>query len=86
MNGNVPIKPSSNVRACKASSRLGWSQGKRGDKGERGLQGIPGVPVVIQKWRLDRDNYIAVPVMSDGREGPPLQLRSLFEQFHTEAR
>jgi hypothetical protein len=68
----------------------GWqliaSQGKRGDKGERGLQGIPGVPVVIQKWRLDRDNYIAVPVMSDGREGPALELRSLFEQFHTEAR
>jgi hypothetical protein len=62
------------------------SQGKRGDKGERVLQGIPGVPVVIQKWRLDRDNYIAVPVMSDGREGPPLELRSLFEQFHTEAR
>jgi hypothetical protein len=52
---------------------------------ERGLQGIPGVPVVIQKWRLDRD-YIAVPVMSDGRRGPPLELRSLFEQFHTEAR
>ena len=68
----------------------GWqliaSQGKRGDKGERGLQGIPGVAVFIQKWRLDRDNYIAVPVMSDGREGPPLELRSLFEQFHTEAR
>jgi hypothetical protein len=34
--------------------------------------------VVIQKWRLDRDNYIAVPVMSDGREGPPLELRPLF--------
>ena len=49
-------------------------------------QGIPVVAVVIQKWRLDRDNYIAVPVMSDGREGPPLELRSLFEQFHTEAR
>ncbi len=68
----------------------GWqliaSQGKRGDKGARGLQGISGVPVVIQKWRLDRANYIAVPVMSDGREGPPLELRSLFEQFHTEAR
>jgi hypothetical protein len=50
------------------------------------LQGIPGVPIVIQKWRLDRDSYIAVPVMSDGREGPPLELRSLFEQFHNEAR
>jgi len=68
----------------------GWqliaSQGKSGPKGERWLQGIPDVPAVIQKWRLDRDNYIAVPVMSDGREGPPLELRSLFEQFRTEAR
>jgi hypothetical protein len=50
------------------------------------LQGISGVPVVIQKWHIDRDNYTAVPVMSDGREGPPLELRSLFEQFLTEAR
>jgi hypothetical protein len=49
-------------------------------------QGVSGVAVFIQKWRLDRANYIAVPVMSDGREGPPLELRSLFEQFHTEAR
>jgi hypothetical protein len=50
------------------------------------LQGIPGVPVVIQMWRLDRANYIAVPVLSDGREGPPLELRPLFEQFHNKAR
>jgi hypothetical protein len=73
-----------------ATTGAGWqliaSQGKRGDKGERGLQGISGVPVVIQKWGLDRNNHIAVPVMSDGREGPPLELRALFEQFHTEAR
>jgi hypothetical protein len=87
LNGGSFIAKRNNPGPCPGD---GWqliaSQGKRGDKGERGLQGIPGVPVVIQKWRLDRDNYIAVPVMSDGREGPPLELRSLFEQFHTEAR
>ena len=87
LNGGSFIAKKDNPGPCPGA---GWqliaSQGKRGDKGERGLQGIPGVPVVIQKWRLDRDNYIAVPVMSDGREGPPLELRSLFEQFHTEAR
>ena len=87
LNGGSFIAKTDNPGPCPGA---GWqliaSQGKRGDKGERGLQGIPGVPVVIQKWRLDRDNYIAVPVMSDGREGPPLELRSLFEQFHTEAR
>jgi hypothetical protein len=85
LNGGSFIAKKDNPGPCPGA---GWqliaSQGKRGDKGERGLQGIPGVPVVIQKWRLDRDNYIAVPVMSDGREGPPLELRSLFEQFHTE--
>lgn len=87
LNGGSFIAKKDNPGPCPGA---GWqliaSQGKRGDKGERGLQGISGVPVVIQKWRLDRDNYIAVPVMSDGREGPPLELRSLFEQFHTEAR
>ena len=87
LNGGSFIAKKDNPGPCPGA---GWqliaSQGKRGDKGERGLQGIPGVPVFIQKWRLDRDNYIAVPVMSDGREGPPLELRSLFEQFHTEAR
>jgi hypothetical protein len=87
LNGSSFVAKKDNPGPCPGP---GWqliaSQGKRGDKGERGLQGIPGVPVVIQQWRLDRDNYIAVPVMSDGREGPPLELRSLFEQFHTEAR
>jgi hypothetical protein len=87
LNGGSFVAKKDNPGPCPGA---GWqliaSQGKRGDKGERGLQGIPGVPVVIQKWRLDCDNYIAVPVMSDGREGPPLELRSLFAQFHTEAR
>ena len=85
LNGGSFIAKKDNPGPCPGA---GWqliaSQGKRGDKGERGLQGPSGVPVVIAGWQLDRDNYIAVPVMSDGREGPPLELRSLFEQFHTE--
>ena len=87
LNGGSFIAERDNPGPCPGA---GWqliaSQGKRGDKGERGLQGIPGVPVVIRGWRLDHDNYIAVPVMSDGCEGAPLELRSFFEQFHTEAR
>jgi hypothetical protein len=87
LNGGSFIARRDNPGPCPGA---GWqliaSQGKRGDKGERGLQGIPGVPVFIKEWQIDRDNYIAVPLMSDGREGPPLELRSLFEQFHTEAR
>jgi hypothetical protein len=87
LNGGSFIAKRNNPGPCPGA---GWqliaSQGKRGDKGERGLQGVSGVAVFIASWQIDRANYIAVPVMSDGREGPPLELRSLFEQFHTEAR
>jgi hypothetical protein len=87
LNGGSFIARRDNPGPCPGA---GWqliaSQGKRGDKGERGLQGLSGVPVFIASWQLDRDNYVAVPVMSDGLEGPPLELRSLFEQFHSEAR
>jgi hypothetical protein len=75
----------------------GWqliaSQGKRGvagekgDRGERGLQGSPGLSgATIREWKIDRERYVATPVMSDGRDGPPLELRGLFEQFLLEAR
>ena len=74
----------------------GWqllaSQGKRGvagargERGERGPKGDPGLSgVTISGWKVDRTRYVATPVMSDGREGPPLELRGLFEQFLTEA-
>src|SRR6516225_6155799 len=72
----------------------GWqlltSPGKRGvagEKGERGPQGSPGLSgVTIRDWKIDRARYVATPVMSDGREGPPLELRGLFEQFLSEVR
>jgi hypothetical protein len=71
----------------------GWqllaSQGKRGvagEKGERGPQGSPGLSgATIREWKIDRARYVATPVMSDGREGPPLELRGLFEQFLADA-
>jgi hypothetical protein len=37
-------------------------------------------------WKIDRERYVATPVMSDGRDGPPLEMRGLFEQFYLEAR
>ena len=75
----------------------GWqliaSQGKRGvagekgERGERGPQGNPGLSgATIRGWKIDRERYVATPVMSDGRDGPPLELRGLFEQFWLEAR
>ena len=37
--------------------------------------------VTICDWKIDRASYVATPVMSDGRDGPPPELRGLFEQF-----
>jgi hypothetical protein len=72
----------------------GWqllaSQGKRGvagARGERGPKGDPGLSgVTILEWKIDRARYVATPIMSDGGEGPPLELRGLFEQFLSETR
>jgi hypothetical protein len=74
----------------------GWqllaSQGKRGvagargDRGERGPKGDPGLSgVTIRDWKIDRARYVATPIMTDGSEGPPLELRGLFEQFLADA-
>jgi hypothetical protein len=74
----------------------GWqlvaSPGKRGVaglKGERGPQGARGEPglsgATIRGWEIDREHYTATPLLSDGTEGPPLELRVLFEQYHGEA-
>ena len=38
----------------------------------------------IRSWKLDRQSYVAIPVMSDGKDGPALNLAELFEQFQTE--
>jgi hypothetical protein len=63
-------------------------QGIRGPKGERGLpgpageSGPPGKPdAPLADWRVDPDSYSAFPVMADGKEGPALELRALFQQF-----
>ena len=40
----------------------------------------------ICDWKIDRARYVATPIMSDGSEGPPLELRGLFEQFVLETR
>jgi hypothetical protein len=75
----------------------GWqliaSQGKRGVAGARGERGLPGPRgesgasgATIRDWKIDRARYVATPIMSDGSEGPPLELRGLFEQFVLETR
>jgi hypothetical protein len=58
------------------------SPGPRGAQGAKGEKGEPGPTIV--GWQIDRPKYQAIPVMSDGTEGPPLELRNLFVQFDDE--
>ena len=60
----------------------GWQllarQGQRGIAGERGAPGRDAP--TITSWVVDREHFVVIPVMSDGRKGPALELRALFEQ------
>ena len=64
---------------------IGWSlagqSGSRGKQGERGERGLPGPTIAAWETR----DFMAVPVMSDGSRGPPLDLRGFFEVYHVEA-
>ena len=59
-------------------------KGERGLRGDRGPSGPPGPPIAIASWVIDRASFTATPVMTDGSEGPPLELRGLFEQYQAE--
>src|SRR5262249_30797468 len=59
--------------------------GERGPRGEKGEHGAPGADALtIVSWMLDRARYRAIPMMSNGKPGPELELRGLFEQFQLE--
>lgn len=72
----------------------GWQllagPGKRGDKGvpgprgEKGDRGERGDVVTITSWKINRETYVAAPIMSDGTTGPALNLKTMFEQFQLE--
>jgi len=92
LNGASFIARQDNPGPCPGE---GWQmiarQGQRGvagERGERGPSGDAGAPgaaaLMIRSWRIDRKKFIAVPIMSDGKDGPPLELRSFFEQFNDE--
>jgi len=78
--------------ACPGDDDTGWQllspggprgepgvTGPRGRKGERGARGQD-APQIIS-WVLDYKRYTAIPTMSDGTAGAPLELRGLFEEF-----
>jgi hypothetical protein len=63
-------------------------QGIRGPKGEPGPRGLTGEAgpkgasgAVIIGWTPDYAAFRATPVMSDGSEGPALDLRPFFQEF-----
>jgi hypothetical protein len=57
-------------------------QGPAGPKGARGERGLTGPSIV--GWAIDRERFLAFPLMSHGRPGPALELRGLFEQFQAQ--
>jgi len=65
----------------------GWQlmarQGSRGIAGPAGPRGPMGA--TIMGWILDRENFRVTPKMSDGSLGPPLELRALFGEDHSDA-
>lgn len=62
--------------------------GKTGRPGPAGPPGPPGPPGKaapdIVGWT--REGYVAIPIMSDGSVGPPLDLAPFFEAYHAEIR
>ena len=58
-------------------------RGEAGPKGEKGEAGLPAVHIV--GWRIDRKRYHIYPVMSDSREGKPIEMRELFVQYNEES-
>jgi hypothetical protein len=57
--------------------------GPRGERGDKGERGEPGATFI--GWHLDPAGYRGIPFMSDGKPGPILELRDLFERYHNEA-
>jgi hypothetical protein len=79
--------PGSGWQLMAAAGRNGkpGATGPRGERGERGSNGPQGEPApTITGWRIDCAAYTAVPLLSDGSEGAPLELCSLFKQFFDE--
>jgi hypothetical protein len=69
-----------------ASAGRSGGRGERGEQGPRGPQGPKGDTPLITGWSIDAKSYVAIPLMSDGRKGAPLELRELFKQFVIDAR
>ena len=69
-----------------------WQQltqpGKTGAKGERGFAGARGPQgesgKTFRTWKIDVENFVAIPLMDNGEQGPRLYLRQFFQRYHDE--
>jgi hypothetical protein len=81
LSGAKPADLAEAIESAKTPGPRGL-QGPAGPKGARGERG-EAAPAIVG-WSIDRENFIAVPLLSNGRRGPPLELRGLFEQYQQE--
>jgi hypothetical protein len=56
-------------------------RGERGPRGSRGERGPLDSTLNITGWRVDPERYRAIPLLSNGQVGWPVELRSLFELY-----
>jgi hypothetical protein len=80
----VPGIPGEGWQLMSRSGRRGATgeTGPRGRKGEQGARGEDGREIV--SWHLERETYRAFPIFADGKMGPELNLRPLFERYQFE--
>jgi hypothetical protein len=65
------------TRLAEIAGGLEVLKAKRGSRGPVGPRGEPGAR--ITGWRTNTFRFEATPILSDGTEGPPLELRELIE-------
>jgi hypothetical protein len=66
-------------------ARIKGPSGAKGERGEPGPKGEHGAPSpTILAWKVDRQSYSVTPILSDGSEVAPIEMRALFEQYHDE--
>jgi hypothetical protein len=77
---NPGICPGDGWQLLASCGRAG-DKGRPGPTGKKGENGEKGDAPEITGWHLERKTYRAFPVLVDGKMGPELNLRPLFEQF-----
>ena len=80
---NPGVCPGDGWQSLSRSGRRGPA-GETGPRGKKGEKGEKGDAPEIVGWHLERETYRAFPVFADGKMGPELNLRPLFEQFVAE--